>query len=122
MDARGMRMRASPRTISPSVSSKTVASASRTVPLPSSTRPRHFASYPMSRLRGGDHRRCRFASELAAERAQIAVDRRGVAHDETRNEAKDGVVDRAALGDRHHASAGAIRLDAILPLAAVRQI
>src|SRR5262245_60920748 len=92
MEDLGMRTRASPRTISSSVSRRMVDSASRIVPEPSSTRARHFVSYPMTlSLQRGDDRRRRLSAEFATERAEIRVDGRGVAHEKTRNEAEDRI-------------------------------
>src|SRR5262249_3112664 len=123
MEDLGMRTRASPRTISSSVSRRMVDSASRILPEPSSTRARHFVSYPMTNaLQRGDDRGRRLSAEFATERAEIRVDGRGVAHEKTRNEAEDRIVNRAALDDGDCACCRTGRLDTILPASAEREV
>src|SRR5215210_2584174 len=116
MAARGILTRASPRTMSSSVSNSTVDSASRTAPFASVTRTRHLVSYPTGSSGCGDRGGCRLATEVLAERAQVGINGRGVTHDESRNEAENRVRDPAALRDRHAAGVGTVGGNVILPL------
>src|SRR5206468_2391995 len=85
-------------------------------------RARHVVSYPTSTSRNVNDLWNWHTAEMLAECAQISVDRRGMAHDESRNEPKERIVDGSAFRDRHTAVRGAVGFDNAFPGAAERHV